>query len=206
MEDSDDETVEALEVRFQWSPADIKATARFVRELAPRKRGMALRAVAVLVLFVAAFMAPKAFMPDLSFLEIGMWASAGAFVAFLTHRLAIDTIDAIDVMRAEKDYRRVEWTSITIGREGVFLRNETRDEFISWFGVRAIHDNPALIYFEHGELMGIAVPSKGFPTPDDRATFLSAAREFYEQRSENLPQTPGPAPQERHAPRTARLN
>lgn len=188
MNEGEGASPDALEVRFQWSLKAIERACRYVTALARPHGAIAWRVIVVVLVGGGSLLAAKFLSDDASWLgllhvAITALVVAGGSLWVLTQAEALQR-----ARRAEKDYRRIDWSTVTIGHEGVFLRTETRDEFLSWFGVKRVHDANGLIYFEHDRLVGIAVPDTAFADRRERAFFLETARQFYSDRTQNVPQ------------------
>ncbi|NBD36086.1 MAG: hypothetical protein GVY30_08810, partial [Chloroflexi bacterium] len=138
---------DALEVRFQWSLKAIERAARYVTGLARPHGAIAWRAIIVLLVGAGALLTAKFLSSDASWLGIAYVAVTALVVAGGSLWVLTQAEGLQRARRAEKDYRRIDWSTVTIGHEGVFLRTETRDEFLSWFGVKRVHDADGLIYF-----------------------------------------------------------
>ena len=202
----DEARSDAIDVRFQWTVEAVERTARYISGLVRDRRETVLRGAVLVIVTLAIIVALMVIFPHFETWQILAIAAAAQSVSVATQALIVRGQRAARRQLAEKDYRRVEWSTVTVGAEGVFLRNETRDEFLSWYGVKAIHDADGLVYFEHGGLMGIAVPDGAFRNRQDREDFLAVAKGFYIRRGENLPLSVNPAPTLEDMPRPSRLN
>ncbi len=202
----DEERSDAVDVRFQWTIEAVEQTARYVSGLVRNRRETIIRGAVLIIVALAIIVALMVIFPHYEHWQVLAIAAAAQSVSIATQALFVRGQQAMRRKLAEKDYRRVEWSTVTVGAEGVFLRNETRDEFLSWYGVKAIHDAEGLVYFEHGGLMGIAVPDGAFRNRQDREDFLAVAKGFYTRRGEHLPLSVNPAQTLEDMPRPSRLN
>lgn len=187
MNEGDGASPDALEVRFQWSVRAVESARRFVTALSRPHGAIFWRSLVVAAVGFGSLTVAKLLSPDTSWLTLAHVAVTALVVAGGSLWVLSQAEGLQRARRAEKDYRRVDWSSVTIGREGIFLRTETRDEFISWFGVKRVHDVDGLIYFEHDKIMGIAVPDIAFGDRRERALFLDTARRFYADRTPQQP-------------------
>lgn len=187
MSEGDEASPDALEVRFQWNVRAVESARSFVVALSRPHGAILWRSLMVAGVGGGSLMLAKFLSPDTSWLGLAHVALTALVVAGGALWVLSQAEGLQRARRAEKDYRRIDWSSVTIGREGVFLRTETRDEFISWFGVKRVHDVDGLIYFEHDKQMGIAVPDVAFGDRRERAFFLDTARRFYAGRTPQQP-------------------